>query len=44
MKSKAKPLIKKRILLQIKQAVDEVKLHKNGKLKLKTAKEFLNEL
>jgi len=28
----------------LKQAMDEVKLHQQGKIKLKTAQELLNEL
>ena len=32
------------ILKDLKEAVDEVKLHKQGKIKLKSMDEFLNEL
>ena len=28
----------------LKQAINDVKLHKEGKIKLKTARQFLNEL
>lgn len=35
---------KDEILSGISEAVNEVNLHKKGKLKLKTAQQFLNEL
>ena len=35
---------KDEILGGLSEAVDEVQLHKKGKLKLKTAQQFLNEL
>jgi len=35
---------KSRILQNLKAALKEVKLHQQGKLKLRTAQEFLNEL
>jgi hypothetical protein len=35
---------KAEILDGISEAVNEVKLHKKGKVKLKTAQQFLNEL
>lgn len=35
---------KARILNDLKEAVAEVKLHKQGKIKLKSFDEFLNEL
>lgn len=43
---KAKPITseKARILQGLRDAVEEVKLHKQGKVKLKTARELLNEL
>ncbi len=43
---KAKPITpeKYKILEGLKQAIDEVNLHKQGKIKLKSAKALLNEL
>lgn len=43
---KAKPITseKARILQGLREAVEEVKLHKQGKIKLKTAHELLDEL
>ncbi len=43
---KAKPITseKARILKGLSDAVEEVKLHKQGKIKLKTARELLDEL
>ncbi len=43
---KAKPITseKARILQGLRDAVEEVKLHKQGKIKLKTARELLDEL
>ena len=35
---------KARILQGLREAVEEVKLHKQGKIKLKTARELLDEL
>jgi hypothetical protein len=35
---------KDEILVGLSEAVNEVQLHKKGKLKLKTAQQFLNEL
>ena len=35
---------KEEILDGIKEALEEVKLHQQGKIKLKTAQEFLDEL
>ena len=35
---------KEEILEGIREAVEEVKLHKRGKLKLKTVQQFLDEL
>ena len=35
---------KKQILDGIREAVEQVKLHKQGKIKLKTAQQLLNEL
>ena len=35
---------KQEILDGLKEAVEEVKLHRQGKIKLKTAKELLDEL
>jgi len=32
------------LMEDLKQAMDEVKLHQQGKIKLKTAQELLNEL
>ncbi len=42
----AKPLTDNGVKLweQLKEAAEEVRLHKQGKLKLKTAQELLNEL
>ena len=34
----------KKILAELDEAVEQVKLHKEGKLKLKTLQEVLNEL
>jgi hypothetical protein len=43
---KAKPMSKAKIELweDLKEAADQVRLHKQGKIKLKTAQELLNEL
>ncbi|WP_000835677.1 hypothetical protein [Leptospira interrogans] len=41
---KDKEPTKEEILAGIKQGLKEVELHKQGKLKLKSAKEFLDEL
>ena len=43
---KAQPITPEKydVLEGIRQAVDEVKLHKQGKIKLKSAKSLLNEL
>lgn len=43
---KAKPLTKKNIkyIQQLQSSVDEVKRAKAGKIKLQSAKDFLNEL
>ena len=43
---KAKPMTEEKISLweNLKEASEEVKLHKQGKLKLKTAQELLDEL
>ena len=43
---KAKPFNseKERILNGLREAIEEVKLHKQGKIKLKTAQELLDEL
>ena len=43
---KATPLTesKSRFLQDFKEAVDQVKLHKEGKIKLKSARQLLNEL
>ena len=43
---KAKPFNpeKERILNDLREAVEEVKLHKQGKIKMKSFDEFLNEL
>ncbi|MBI2269672.1 MAG: hypothetical protein HYU69_04855 [Bacteroidetes bacterium] len=43
---KAEPLTsgKSEILKGIKEAVEEVKLHKQGKIKLRSAKDLINEL
>jgi hypothetical protein len=43
---KAKPVTseKERILRDLKHSVEEVKLHKAGKIKLKSADELFNEL
>lgn len=43
---KAKPLSdeKAEILSDLKEAVKEVKLHKQGKIKLKSAEDLINEL
>ncbi|MDP3930359.1 MAG: hypothetical protein Q8R57_15165 [Bacteroidota bacterium] len=43
---KAKPMTKATADLwdDLKEAAEEVKLHKQGKIKLKTAQELLNEL
>ncbi len=43
---KAKPLSKNSIQLwnHLKEAAQEVRLHKQGKIKLKTAQELLDEL
>ena len=43
---KAKPMTSEKVSLWIdlKEAADEVKLDKKGKVKLKTAQELLNEL
>lgn len=35
---------KKQILQGLKEAIEEVKLAKQGKIKLKSAREFINEL
>lgn len=35
---------KEQILQELKEAAEEVRLHKQGKLKLKTAQELLSEL
>jgi hypothetical protein len=42
----AQPLSKNAVQLwnKLKEAAEQVKLHKQGKLKLKTAQELLNEL
>jgi hypothetical protein len=39
-----KEINKQKILKGIKEGLNEVKLHKQGKLKLKTAKQLFNEL
>lgn len=43
---KAKPMSVSSVQLweDLKEAAEQVRLHKQGKLKLKTAKELLNEL
>lgn len=43
---KAKPMTKAAVNLwdDLKEAAEEVRLHKQGKIKLKTAQELLNEL
>ena len=43
---KAKPLNKKKekFFRELLEAIEDVKLHKQGKLKLKSADELLNEL
>lgn len=43
---KAKPVNKKKekFLKDLAEAIEEVKLHKQGKIKLKSAEELLNEL
>jgi hypothetical protein len=43
---KAKPISQSSVALwnDLKEAAEEVRLHKQGKIKLKTAKELLNEL
>lgn len=43
---KAKPMTKDAVNLweDLKEATEEVRLHKQGKIKLKTAQELLNEL
>lgn len=43
---KAKPINqeKQKILDDLKEAIEEVKLHKQGKIKMKSIDEFLNEL
>lgn len=43
---KAKPVNpeKERILNDLKESIEEVKLHKQGKIKMKSFYEFLNEL
>ena len=43
---KAKPMTAEKALLiqEIKEAVEEVKLAKQGKIKLRNAEDFLNEL
>ncbi len=43
---KAKPMTTEKISLweDLKEASEEVKLHKQGKIKLKTAQDLLNEL
>lgn len=43
---KAKPVKteKEQILSDLKEAIEEVKLHKKGKIKLKSARTLLNEL
>jgi len=43
---KAKPLtpFKAEVLEGLKQSIEQVKLAKQGKIKLKTARELLNEL
>ena len=43
---KAQPLspVKAQFLEELKEAVKEVNLHKQGKIKLKSAEELLNEL
>ena len=35
---------KEEVLKDLKQAIEEVKLHKEGKIQLKSAKDLLNEL
>jgi PHD/YefM family antitoxin component YafN of YafNO toxin-antitoxin module len=35
---------KKQYILELKEAIDEVSLAKEGKIKLQSAKDFLNEL
>ena len=35
---------KKTFMMDLKEAIDEVKLAKEGKVKLQSAKDFLNEL
>lgn len=35
---------KAKILADLKESIEEVKLHKQGKIKLKSAEEFLKEL
>ena len=39
-----KQLKKEEVLQGLKESVEEVKLHKQGKIKLKSFDEFLNEL
>ena len=43
---KARPLDKKKekFFMELAEAIKEVKLHKQGKIKLKSADELLNEL
>lgn len=37
-------LTKEQLLADVKEALEEVKLYKQGKIKLKSAREFLDEL
>lgn len=43
---KTKPLTsaKAKLLIELKGSIDEINLAKNGKIKLQSAKDFLNEL
>ncbi len=38
------PLTKEQLIADVKEALEEVKLHRQGKIKLQTLDEFLDEL